>query len=68
MSEEAMLKIIDQRDAAEDALALAYFLVTGKEALWSNLFGYDEAIHDIRAKIADMEFKLSRHPAERMNQ
>lgn len=39
---------IDQRDAAESALSEAYLIVTGRAPKWSNLFGYREALDDIR--------------------
>lgn len=37
-----ILKLIDERDAAEEALSQAYFLITGKSPEWSNIFGYKE--------------------------
>lgn len=47
MKEETALKLIDERDAAEQALSQAYYLITGKSPEWSNLFGYAEALQEI---------------------
>lgn len=40
---------IGERDAAEEALSQAYFLITGRSPEWSNLFGNKEAIEEIDA-------------------
>lgn len=40
-------KLIDERDAAEEALSQAYYLIVGRSPEWSNLFGYKEALADI---------------------
>lgn len=45
--ESEMTKMIVQRDDAEEALSQAYYLVMGRSAEWSNLFGYAEAIEEI---------------------
>lgn len=42
-----ILKAIDERDAAQEALARAYYLVTGQVAEWSNAFSYDDALREI---------------------
>jgi len=47
MTEQQALQLIDERDAAEKALAEAYHLVTGQVAEWSNNFGYAEALEEI---------------------
>ena len=44
-------RTIIHRDAAEESLSLAYLTVTRNEAVWSNLFGYDEAVNDIAAEL-----------------
>jgi hypothetical protein len=41
-------QVIAERDAAEDALSAAFALVTGREPEWSNLFGYPEALAEMR--------------------
>jgi hypothetical protein len=41
------LKLIDERDAAEQALSQAYYLVTGRSPEWSNMFGHKEALDEI---------------------
>lgn len=54
--EGQMLKLIDERDAAEDALSEAYHLVTGNPAEWSNHFGFKQALEEIdAAKAADQK-------------
>lgn len=41
------LQTIDERDAAEETLSQAYYLITGRSPQWSNMFGYQEALQDI---------------------
>jgi hypothetical protein len=50
--EREYLALIDQRDAAEDALANAFHLVTGEYPEWSNAFGYTDALEGIKETIA----------------
>jgi hypothetical protein len=38
---------IDDRDAAEEALSQAYFLVVGRSPPWSNVFGRGDALEEI---------------------
>jgi len=45
--DRAILQVIDERDAAEEALSQAYYLITGSSPHWSNRFGYKEALEDI---------------------
>ena len=45
--EAEMTKLIVQRDDAEEALSQAYYLIMGRAAEWSNLFGYAEALEEI---------------------
>jgi hypothetical protein len=45
--EKALGEVIDQRDAAEEALSQAFYLVTGRSPEWSNLFGHAEALGEI---------------------
>lgn len=45
--ERSIGQLIDERDAAEEALSQAYFLIVGHSPEWSNLFGYKEALADI---------------------
>ncbi len=40
--------VLDQRDRAEEALSQAYYLITGRSPEWSNTFGHDEALEDIK--------------------
>lgn len=53
--EQAHLQTIDERDKAEDALSNAYWMATGCEAIWSNLFDYDDALADIRTKVSECD-------------
>lgn len=49
--EKAMLQLIDQRDAAEDALSSAYLLVMGSAPEWSSHFSYRDALNQIEWKL-----------------
>lgn len=49
---------IEQRDAAEDALSDAFTAVTGREPEWSNLFGYAEALDEMRPELAALRARL----------
>lgn len=53
--EREMLKIIDKRDQAEEAMSQAYYLITGRSPEWSNKFGYPEALEDIGDVIAALK-------------
>ena len=39
---------IRERDDAEEAMSQAYYLVTGRSPEWSNNFGYEQALEDIK--------------------
>ncbi len=45
--ERALGQVIDERDAAEDALSQAFYLVTGRSPEWSNVFGHSQALEEI---------------------
>lgn len=45
--DRAHTQTITERDAAEEALSQAYFLIKGESPEWSNLFGHDEALEEI---------------------
>ncbi len=45
--EREMLRTIDQRDAAEEALSQAYYLITGRSPDWSSVWGFAECIEEI---------------------
>lgn len=47
--------LVYERDGAEAALSRAYEVVCGQCPEWSNLFGYAEAIEDIRNTIAQAQ-------------
>lgn len=44
VGEEKLLKLVDERDVAENALSEAYMLITGNYPEWSNNFGYNQAL------------------------
>jgi hypothetical protein len=46
-SEGEWLKVIDQRDAAEAALADAYSAIVEEQPQWSNCFGYRDPVEEI---------------------
>lgn len=60
--ERDQLQLIVQRDAAEEALSQAYFLITGRSPEWSNLFGHDEALEEIDAAQQTLRKSLTTHP------
>lgn len=43
----AQEQLCTERDAAEEALSQAYYLITGKSPEWSNLFGHVQALEEI---------------------
>lgn len=46
-NERDMLQLIDERDAAEEALSQAYYIVIGRSPEWSNKFGHAQALEEI---------------------
>ena len=50
--ERSESQLIDERDAAEEAIAQAYFIVTGRSPEWSNKFGFSEALEEIGDAVA----------------
>ena len=62
--ERSHLQTIDQRDAAENAISQAYFLVKGESPEWSNLFGYDEALEEISDALKCLRISVSNLEAE----
>lgn len=60
--ENLHLKTIDERDASEQALSQAYYLVFGEPAEWSNNFGNDQAteaigdaVNALKKQLADLK-------------
>ena len=51
-TERQMLQLIVERDAAEEAMSQAYYIVTGRSPEWSNRFGYAEALEEIGDAVA----------------
>jgi hypothetical protein len=65
-TEADILGVIDERDAAEEALSQAYYTVIGESPEWSSTFGYaeaNEAIGDacglLRDEIQQLRAQLS---------
>lgn len=50
---------IIERDDAEEAMSQAYYLVTGRSPEWSNVFGYPEALNEIRDAITVLKATLA---------
>lgn len=57
--EARILEVIDERDAAEQSLSQAYYLVIGESPEWSNNFGHQQALDEI-----DDALKLLRQVAK----
>lgn len=49
--ERQLIATIEERDAAEEALSQAYFLVMGHSPEWSNCFGHTEALREIECAL-----------------
>jgi len=60
ISENEVEKLITERDAAEEAMSQAYYLVTGNSPEWSNLFGYNEALEDIADGVSGLKQLVKR--------
>lgn len=64
-------QLIDERDAAEEALSQAYYLVIGRSPEWSNLFGRTEALEEIedactllrKSAVPDQDARLRQYEA-----
>lgn len=52
-------RAITERDEAAEAFAQAYYLVTGNSPKWSETFGYDGALEDIKDACVLMRAKIS---------
>ena len=46
--ERSSMQLLQERDAAEEAVSHAYYLVTGRSPEWSNHFGHAEAHEEIQ--------------------
>ena len=46
-------QLIDERDAAHDAIAAMYEAVTGRRPEWSNWFGFVDAVEEVTNLMAD---------------
>jgi hypothetical protein len=62
--EKQMLAVIDERDAAEQALSQAYYLVTGRSPEWSNNFGHAECLQEIDDSLRLLKSAAKQHNAE----
>lgn len=45
--DKEVIRLIDERDSAEEAISQVYYLVVGESPEWSNLFGHTQAIEEI---------------------
>lgn len=61
--EREILAVIDQRDAAEEALSEAYRIVTGDTPEWSNGFGHKEALAEIEERAVFQFPRIPESPA-----
>lgn len=57
-------KLIDERDAAEEALSQAFYLTTGRSPEWSSMFGHAEALEEISDYLAAFRAHLPSPPRE----
>ncbi|HIF3432922.1 TPA: ead/Ea22-like family protein [Salmonella enterica] len=55
--ERSETQLINERDAAESALADMYQAATGERPEWSNMFGFADAVDVVVDRIADLEAK-----------
>jgi hypothetical protein len=62
--EESLLATIDERDAAAEAMSQAYYLVIGRSAEWSNLFGYEQANEDIGDAVESLKAHIRDRDAQ----
>ena len=53
--ERQLGETIDQRDAAEEALSQAYYLLTGRSPEWSSIFGHKDALEEMEAWIDQLK-------------
>ncbi len=56
--ERECLKLIEERDGAEEALSQAYYLVTGRSPQWSNMFGFEQALEDIGDAVSSLKLAV----------
>lgn len=56
--ERSETRLIDERDAAEDALGKAYSAATGLVPEWSNNFGAGDAVEAVGDRVAELEAAL----------
>lgn len=57
--ETEMLKVIDQRDAAEECVSDIFFKVTGQSPEWSNKFEFSDALEEIEDVATTLRKSLS---------
>lgn len=46
-----IVKLIEERDQAEEALGEIYRAVTGKFPSWSNMFSYNDAVEEVFSRL-----------------
>lgn len=58
VDENEILQVIGERDHAEDVISKIYLLITGKEPEWSNIFGYSNALEEIKDEVFALREKV----------
>ncbi|EAW8928062.1 ead/Ea22-like family protein [Salmonella enterica] len=59
LDENLQLQLINERDAAESALADMYQAATGERPEWSNMFGFADAVDVVEERLATLEANQS---------
>lgn len=57
--ENSETQLINERDAAESALADMYQAATGERPEWSNMFGFSDAVDVVEERLATLEANQS---------
>lgn len=57
--ERSEIQLINERDAAESALADMYQAATGERPEWSNMFGFADAVDVVEERLATLEANQS---------
>lgn len=63
-NEKAMLRTIDERDEAQEAISNIYHILTGKSAEWSNEFGFEQAAEELSAAHEATRQRIAEQDAE----
>jgi septal ring factor EnvC (AmiA/AmiB activator) len=58
--EKSLENTVDERDRAEEALSHAYFIIFGRSPEWSNLFGHEHALEEIKDAVSALKQAVPR--------